>query len=129
MFNFNFLKKDNNLSEDAKYVIDIVNKYAADPKIKKIIDTYDYFLIDDENEITVCIGEGKVMISNHVFLYKKTFNLSFTDQLKKIVKDDIKSEVKLLKENLFKNETGLLGNISKLNADTKMPKNITASFT
>ena len=74
----------------------------------------EYFLIDSENEISICIGDEHVTLSNHIFLYKKIFGLSFTDKLKKTVKENMEKEMQLLKQSLFNNETNLLSNVLKL---------------
>ncbi|WP_353779189.1 hypothetical protein [Winogradskyella sp. 3972H.M.0a.05] len=125
MFTF---KKKTEVQEDAQFIFDIVKKYSGDSNIKKLVapGSGECYLIDSENEITISIADEKVMISNHVFLYKKLFNLSFTDQLKKQVKSDIKKEVALLKKSLLEDETNLLSNISRLNSGESMPENITS---
>lgn len=111
-----FTFKQKTLKEDAKYVNDIVEKYANNSAIKKLISpiSNEYFLIDDKNEIYICISDYGVTISNHKFLYKKTFSLSFTDKLKKQVKVQLEQEMQDLKKSLFKNETELLSNILSL---------------
>ena len=97
-----FSLKKKPLTEDAQHIINIVEEYSN----KKDIDS--------ENEISICIGDEHVTLSNHVFLYKKVFNLDFTDKLKKTVKENIEEEMQLLKESLFNNETNLLSSVLKL---------------
>lgn len=111
-----FSLKKKPLTEDAQHIIDIVEEYSNKKDIKKLISPIsdEYFLIDSENEISICIGDEHVTLSNHVFLYKKDFNLDFTDKLKKTVKENIEEEMQLLKESLFNNETNLLSNVLKL---------------
>ncbi|MFI1772993.1 hypothetical protein [Thalassobellus citreus] len=125
---FTFKKKE--IKEDAQYVIDIVKKYSSDKNIKKLISPIsdEYFLIDYKNEISICISDSEVTISNHTFLYKKLFNLSFTDMLKKEVKNHMEVEMQLLKKSLFKNETDLLAKILTLSTEKKKPQVIKHNF-
>ena len=111
---FTFKKKK--LTEDAQYIQDIVTLYSETEGIQKLSSPIsdEYFLIDNENEISICIGDGEVTFSNHVFLYKKLFNMSFTDRLKKLVKQQLEQEMQQLKKSLFKNETDLLSKVYDL---------------
>ncbi|MBZ0326702.1 MAG: hypothetical protein K8F54_03795 [Altibacter sp.] len=111
---FTFKKKA--VEKDVQYIIDIIANYTSKKDIKKFISPIsdEYFLIDDENQIYLCIGNGEVTFSNHVFLYKKTFSLSFTEKLKKQIKNSIEEEMQLLKKSLFKNETQLLSKVLRI---------------
>ncbi len=111
-----FSLKKKTVSEDAQHIIDIVEEYSNKKDIKKLMSPIsdEYFLIDSENEISICIGDEHVTLSNHVFLYKKIFSLSFTDKLKKTVKENMEQEMQLLKQALFNNETNLLCNVLKM---------------
>ena len=53
--------------------------------------------------------------------YKKIFSLSFTDNLKKQVRENMEKEMQEMKKSLFQNETSLLSNILKLSSDDKAP--------
>lgn len=108
---FNLKKKK--LSEDAQYILDIVSKYSEKNDVKKLISpiSEEYFLIDESNQIYICVGNGKVVFSNHVFLYEKNFSLSFTDSIKKKIKACMEQEMQALKKSLFKNETELLDKV------------------
>ncbi len=108
-----FLFKKKAMKEDAKFIIDIVSNYSSNESIKKLISPIsdEYFLIDRKNKVSICISDGEVTLSNHTFLYKKLFNLSFTDMLKKQIKEHMEQEMQLLKQSLFKNETELLSKI------------------
>lgn len=125
-----FTFKEKKLPEHAQYIMDIVTVYAEKKGIKKSISPIsdEYFLIDDKNEIYICIEDGKVTISNHTFLYKKIFTLSFTDSLKKVVKESIENEMQTLKKSLFKNETELLGKVLDLAGSEHKPLVITHNF-
>ena len=124
------LFKKKPLTEDDKYVIDIVDNFSKNREIKKLISPIsdEYYLLDGKNEISICISDEEVIISNHIFLYKKMFNLSFTDKLKKQIKENMENEMQLLKKDLFKNETSLLSNILKLSTDEKVPLVIRPMF-
>ena len=125
---FNFKKKP--LSEDAQYIKDIVISNSENDNIKKMISPIsdEYFLIDNENQISICISDGKIVFSNHVFLYEKTFNLSFTDSLKKLVKENMEIEMQDLKKSLFKNETALLSKVLRLANKPEFPLIINHNF-
>lgn len=99
---FGFKKKQ--LPEDAKYVMDIIHKYAEKDTAKKLISPIsdEYFIIDEENQIFICIEDDKVTISNHTFLYKKFFNLSVTTEFKKAVRESIEREMQELKNRFLK---------------------------
>lgn len=118
-----FLLKKKPLGEDDQYVIEIIDKFSRNGEIKKMISPLsdEYYLLDEKNKISVCISNEEVIISNHVFLYKKQFNLSFTDRLKKQVREHIEEDMQKLKNELFKNETTLLSNILKLSTEQKAP--------
>src|SRR5690606_16932191 len=116
---FGFKKKQ--LPEDAKYVMDIIHKYAEKDTAKKLISPIsdEYFIIDEENQIFICIEDDKVTISNHTFLYKKFFNLSVTTEFKKAVRESIEREMQELKKSLFKNETELLQKVFEMAENEK----------
>ena len=111
-----FKLKKKTIKEDAQYVTNIVEKYSNKKDIKILISTIsdEYFLIDSENEIHICISDEHVTLSNHVFLYKKIFSLSFTDKLKKRIKENIEQEMQTLKQSIFNNENDLLSKVLKL---------------
>ena len=125
---FGFKKKV--LPEDAQYVLDIVSKYSSSREIKKLISPIsdEYFLIDDDNEVSLCISNENVMISNHKFLYRKAFNIAFTDRLKKLVRENMELEMQVLKKSLFENETHLLSKISTLATKKDAPQIIKPNF-
>jgi len=109
------LFKDKELSADEKLVKGIVEKYLKKsvPKLVAPI-SQEYIIRDDDNQVYICIGHGFVNISNHRFLYKKNFSLSFTEALCKEVRRAIEKERQDLKGQLFKNEVELLQNILNL---------------
>ncbi|WP_461533087.1 hypothetical protein [Sinomicrobium sp.] len=105
--------KKRELTADEKYIKDIVRYFSENEQVKKLISPIsdEYFLIDDVNEIYICIGNGNFSLSNHKFLYEKIFNLSFTEELKKKVRHNMEIEMQTLKKSLFKNETDLLDKV------------------
>lgn len=125
---FNFKKKK--IAEDAQLIIDTVNNYASNSSIKKMISPIsdEYFLLDKKNRISICIGDSVVTFSNHVYLYKKSFNLSFTDTLKKTIKLKMEEEMQILKKSLFKNEINLLDKINGLSIQKEKPLIIRHNF-
>ncbi|RNL83396.1 hypothetical protein ED312_15070 [Sinomicrobium pectinilyticum] len=111
---FGFKKRE--LTEDEKYIKEIIQYFSENDNVKKLISpiSEEYFLIDDENQIYICIGNGNFSLSNHKFLYEKVFNLSFTEELKKQVRHNMEIEMQALKKSLFKNETDLLDKVLKV---------------
>tara|TARA_R110000772_G_scaffold66676_7_gene148377 strand:- start:522 stop:884 length:363 start_codon:yes stop_codon:yes gene_type:complete len=107
-------------TDDEKYVKEIIESSLTYPEVKKVIiplrdsNSPDYLIIDKENQIHISVENNHVDISNHNFLYKKTFNLNFTDELKRIIKGKLEEERKDLKESLFQNEIGLLTKIKDI---------------
>jgi 23S rRNA U2552 (ribose-2'-O)-methylase RlmE/FtsJ len=125
---FRFKKKQ--LPEDVKYVRDIIHRYADKEAVKKLISPIsdEYFIIDDENQIFICIEDDKVTISNHIFLYKKYFNLSVTSEFKKLVRESIENQMQEFKKSLFKNETELLQRVFEMADTEKTPTIIKPNF-
>lgn len=126
-----FTFKKRSLPEDAQYVKDIIVQYSERESIKKLISPIsdEYFIIDEANQIFICITDDKVTISNHTFLYKKFFNLSFTEELKKTVRESMEKEMQVLKKSLFKNETELLSKVFEIAGNEKVPQIIKHNFT
>jgi len=104
----------NNLTEDEVLIKDIVNK-SLDKDIKRLIAPIsdEYLLIDEEDELYICVSNDSITISNHKFLYKKNLTSTFTDSLKKRIKKAIDKDRQELKKQLFTNEIGLLTNIKE----------------
>ena len=104
----------NNLTEDEVLIKDIVNK-SLDKDIKRLIAPIsdEYLLIDEEDELYICVSNDSITISNHKFLYKKNLTSTFTDSLKKRIKEAIDKDRQELKKQLFTNEIGLLTNIKE----------------
>lgn len=107
--------------EDCNFIIDIINNYAEDKAIKKLISPIsdEYYLLDDENQVAICIGDHEIILSNHVYLYKKAFNLSFTESLKRQIKLNMEREMQELKRTLFNNEIDLLDKIKNISEKRK----------
>tara|TARA_R110000772_G_scaffold2410_2_gene8405 strand:- start:25338 stop:25739 length:402 start_codon:yes stop_codon:yes gene_type:complete len=107
-------------SDDEKLVKEIIENSLKCPDVKKIIvpvtgsNSHNYLLIDEKNKIYISVENNNIDMSNHNFLYKKTFNLNFTDEIKNIIKHKLEEERKDLKESLFQNEIGLLTKIKEI---------------
>lgn len=118
-------------TEDEKYIKEIVQYFSENDNVKKLISpiSEEYFLIDDENQIYICIGNGNFSLSNHKFLYEKVFNLSFTEELKKQIRHNMETEMQALKKSLFKNETDLLDKVLKIANNAKKVQILNHDFT
>ncbi|OBQ57301.1 hypothetical protein VQ01_02160 [Tamlana sp. s12] len=125
---FNFESKATR--EDCKFIIDIINNYSEDQSIKKLISPIsdEYYLLDEKNQVSICIADDEIILANHIYLYKKAFNLAFTSDLKKIIKRQMEKEMQDLKKTLFKNEINLLDKILKLSARKKKALTITPNL-
>ncbi len=125
---FNFKKKS--LSEEAQLIQDIAINYATNKEVRKLISPIsdDCILIDDKNQITVYISDGEIILANHTYLYKKVFNLSFTDSLKKRIKRFLEEEIQTFKKTLLKNEVNLLDKVRSLTKKEHTPIIIKHNF-
>lgn len=125
-----WLFKKKALTEDAQYVKEIIENYSKKDHIKKMVSPLsdEYFLIDEEHEVYVCIGYDKVTLSNHKFLYKKFFPFHFIEVLQKIVKENMESEMQELKKSLFKDETDLLCLLLKIATENEKSNIISPNF-
>ncbi|AUS05661.1 hypothetical protein [Pseudotamlana carrageenivorans] len=125
---FNFESKATR--EDCKFIIDIIKNYSEDQSIKKLISPIsdEYYLLDEKNQVSICIADDEIILANHIYLYKKAFNLAFTSDLKKIIKKQMEKEMQDLKKTLFKNEINLLDKILNLSARKKKSLTITPNL-
>lgn len=99
------------LSKDQKYVEDIVKEILSKPNHKKIVHKEEAFLMWAEGEVSVCVRPGRILISNHEYLFDEPFSLYFTDSIKKIVSKSIGEEIKKIKKEVFSNKMDLLRKI------------------
>lgn len=119
MYNAMGAYDDGKATNDEKYIKEIIKASLIYQDVKKVIvpinsGSFSYLLIDDINQIYISVENNQVDMSNHNFLYKKNFNLNFTDELKRMIKKKIEEERKDLKESLFQNEMGLLTKIKEI---------------
>lgn len=118
------------LTEDAQYVKEIIENYSNKNHIKKMVSPLsdEYFLIDEEHEVYICIGHHKVTLSNHKFLYKKFFPLHFIESLQKIVKENMESEMQEMKKSFFRDETDLLSSVLKIATENERSNIVMPNF-
>ncbi len=102
-------------TKDELYIRDIVENYLGRKDVQKLVNPVlnEYFLIDRANDISLCIRDSNVEISNHKFLYRRQIPLKLSDILTKKIANKIGDEVQEVKRELFKNEIDLLRNILK----------------
>lgn len=107
------IKKNEKDEEEAKLTLEIVKKLLDRPDVERIIspNSDEYFLIDRVNEYCVIIGDDKIILANHKFSTNVELGLSFTEEVKKIVRDRLEIERQALKETLFENKVDLLKRI------------------
>lgn len=114
MMDFNYLlKKRPDLSKDEKYVEEIVDAYLATDVKKLLTPSNEVLILDEINSVHISLRDSEVEISNHNFLYRKTFRLKFVEELQKKVRDVVKVEREQLRKTLFKNELDLLQKIKE----------------
>lgn len=101
--------------KDELYLKDIVKTYLENDKvkIKHSPSTGEYFLIDEEKQVTLLIKIGVVEVSNHKYFYKRTVSIKFSDELVKMINKKIKEDTEQLKKELFHNEIDFLRMILK----------------
>lgn len=74
----------------------------------------EYFILDRDKSISVCLSEDSVRISNHDYLYKVPFSLITADIYIDKVRKKIQEKAENIKKNLFKNEINLIDKITEL---------------
>ena len=74
----------------------------------------DYLLVDEVNQVSISIEDRKITMCNHDYFYNDNFNLNFTDEMKKIIREHLEKERLELKKELFKNKINLLHKIKKI---------------
>lgn len=71
----------------------------------------EYFILDKENRISICVSESCVKLSNHNYLYEIPFSANTADKYIKKVQKKIQERSEIIKKGLFKNEIELIDNI------------------
>ena len=102
-----------------------------DKKIKELIDQMldseleinsapisdEYFIIDREKQIFICVKNSSIKISNHKYLYEVTLPLKDTERIVKKIRQKIQERADAIKKELFKNEYDLIEKIKNLYTD------------
>lgn len=118
----NFFGKYNEkyATEDELVAEDIIRGSILDDNMQIIIVPIrnsvhvDYLLVDEVNRVSISIEDCKITMSNHDYFYNDNFNLNFTNEMKKIIRDHLENERLELKKELFKNKINLLHKIKKI---------------
>lgn len=103
--------KKSSLEKDERYVESIISKYLETGVKKLMSPNNEYLIIDKNNQIYISLKGAVISISNHDFLYRKSFSSSFSERLEKKIEEAIKKEREQLRNALFKNEIDLLEKI------------------
>ena len=74
----------------------------------------EYFILDRERSISICISDSFVKIANHSYLYEVPFSLSAATIYMNKVRDKIQEKAENIKKNLFRNEIDLIGNLTEM---------------
>jgi effector-binding domain-containing protein len=74
----------------------------------------EHFIIDREKQISICIKNSSVKISNHSYLYEVSLPLKATEVLIRKIKEKVQQRSDEIKKELFKNEYDLIGKIKEL---------------
>lgn len=74
----------------------------------------EYFIIDKENEINICLSESSVRIANHYYLYEVNFSLGSMEKYMTKAKQKVEDKASRIKKELFKNEIELIDKIKEL---------------
>lgn len=74
----------------------------------------EYFIVDKVNNINVALSTSAIKITNHKFLYEVNFNLQTMDKYMALARTKVEEKANRIKNELFKNEIGLIDNIKEL---------------
>lgn len=74
----------------------------------------EYFILDRERSISICISDSSVRISNHKYLYEVPFSLNVATIYINKVRDKIQEKAESIKKDLFRNEVDLINQITKI---------------
>lgn len=106
-----FFNAKRSLEKDERYVESVITRYL-ETDVKKLMSPQgEYLIIDEANEVYISFMAETMTISNHDFLYRKTFSYYFSRRLEKKIRDSIKKDREELRKELFKNEIDLLQKI------------------
>ena len=73
----------------------------------------EFYIIDRENEVYICISDRSVKLSNHSYLYEVSLPLSIVEGFIKIARQSVQDKVENVKKELIKNEVDLIDKLKK----------------
>ena len=76
--------------------------------------TREYFILDHEKKISICISEDSVKVANHNYLYEVSVSANLAAKYIDKVRQKIQDRSTTIKKELFKNEIELIENIKNL---------------
>lgn len=76
--------------------------------------TGEYFIIDKHNSVSIMVSHKIVRVANHKYMYDSSFELSFLEDIKKIIKDEIQKRTDSIKKQLFRNEIDLFQKLAEI---------------
>lgn len=74
----------------------------------------EYFIIDKEKQISICLSNSSVKIANHQYLYEVNFSGNTMIKYMSKAKDKVEERTRAIKKELFKNEVELIEKIKNL---------------
>jgi hypothetical protein len=101
------------LTEKEQYIKNIIEKLLEHPNTTKLMDpiTLHYYLDNRTLGYFVLVNDELIKITNHKFYYTENFSSLFGRELEKVIGIAISRDRKRVEEEMFKNESNLLGNI------------------
>lgn len=99
---------------EERKVKDLVTKMLNAKHVEKLISprSDEYFLLDKQNQLSLCIEHAGVKIANHSYLVRIQTTLKFAESLKDLISANLEEDRQSLKKELFKNQIDLIDNIT-----------------
>ena len=74
----------------------------------------EYFIIDKDNEVHVCLSESSIRVANHSYLYEVTLSAHAMTKYLVKAKQKVEDRTKEIKKELFKNEVDLIDKVKEI---------------
>jgi hypothetical protein len=68
----------------------------------------EYFMIDKDNQLSICLSSSSIRIANHQYLYEVNFSGNDTFKYMEKAKQKVEEKAKNIKKGLYKNEVELI---------------------
>lgn len=86
----------------------IENMLESDIEIHYAPIADEYFIIDKKNQLSICLSDTSIRISNHQYLYEVNSSGNFYMNYMEKAKQKVEEKANNIKKELFKNEVELI---------------------